>query len=269
MKTTCTGTTDHVLAQVSFPPSLRNLPQPLCKLQKYAWSVRQKPEDKGLKINTIVTDMDGTITLFNLDFKEARRRVLQDLEKRNLRTPNMTEQTSIYLMLKRLRGNVDPNTFASIRTKFYAYLQDMEVTAAQDARLYPGAYKTLNQLRELRFKMGIVTNNGRAGTELTLKRLKLNAFFDAVVTRDDCEEMKPDAGPVRKVLGIMQSDPKAAILVGDGLMDIMAAKAAGLPSVAVTTGPFSGEILLQAEPDYILGSINDLPHLLEYLDDRK
>jgi len=222
-----------------------------------------------LKINTIVMDMDGTITRFNLNFKEARRRVLEDLENMNLRTPDMTEQTGIYLMLKRLKENVDKDTFASIRKKFYTYLQDMEVTAAQDVSLYPGALETLNQLRELRFKIGIVTNNGRAGTEITLRRLKLNEFFDAVVTRDDCEEMKPDAGPVKKALEIMRSNPKDAIFVGDGLMDIMAAKAAALPSVAVVTGPFSGEILLQAEPDYVLGSINDLPHLLEHLDNRK
>ena len=239
------------------------------QIRKYAWSVKQNSEDKGLKINTIVMDMDGTITRFNLDFKEARHRMLQELEKMSLRAPDMTQQTSIYLMLKRLKENVDPDTFSSIRKKFYAYLQDMEVTAAQDARLYPGALETLNQLRQLPLKIGIVTNNGRAGTEMTLRRLKLNAFFDAVVTRDDCEEMKPDAGPVKKALEIMHSNPEDAIFVGDGLMDIMAAKAAALASVAVATGPFSGEVLLQAEPDYVLGSINDLPHLLEHLDNRK
>lgn len=222
-----------------------------------------------MKINTIVMDMDGTITRFNLNFKEARRRVLQDLENMSLRTPDMTEQTSIYLMLKRIKEKVDTDTVASIRKKFYTYLQDMEVTAAQSVSLYPGALETLNQLRALRFKIGIVTNNGRAGTQITLRRLKLNEFFDAVVTRDDCEEMKPDAGPVKKALEIMHSNPKDAIFVGDGLMDIMAAKAAALPSVAVATGPFSGEILLQAEPDYVLGSINDLPHLLEHLNNRK
>jgi phosphoglycolate phosphatase-like HAD superfamily hydrolase len=50
------------------------------------------------------------------------------------------------------------------------------------------------------------------------------------------------------------------------MMDIGAAKAAGLPSVAVFTGPFKGERLLQTEPDYLLDSINDLPSLLVYLE---
>jgi len=221
-----------------------------------------------LNLNSIVMDMDGTITRFNLDFRGARRLLLQDLEERGLRTPDMNEQTSIYVLLTRLKENVEPNTFATIRKRFYAYVGDMEVVAAQEAKLYPGAYETLNQLRKAHFKIALVTNNGRAGTEITLTRLGLNALFDAVVTRDDCEEVKPDAGPVRKALGNMRANPKDAILVGDGPMDIMAAKAAGLPSVAVTSGPFSGEILLQSEPDYVLGSINDLPRLLEYLNNR-
>jgi len=58
---------------------------------------------------------------------------------------------------------------------------------------------------------------------------------------------------------------EAAILVGDGVMDVMAAKAAGIRSVAVATGPFPLARLLKAEPDYVLGSVNDLPSLVEKL----
>ena len=222
-------------------------------------------EDRRLKIKAIVMDMDGTITRFNLDFVEARRRVLRDVEQMNLRTLDMTEQMSTYLLLKRLKENIDADKFDGIRKKFYGYVQEMEVRAAQDATLYPGALETLNLLRGWRLKIGIVTNNSRVGTELTLKRLRLDNFFDAVVTRDDCDEMKPDAGPVRKVLESLDIRPEDAILVGDSIIDIMAAKAAGLPSAGVPTGPFSGERLLQTEPDYLLNSVNDLPRLIEYL----
>jgi phosphoglycolate phosphatase-like HAD superfamily hydrolase len=112
----------------------------------------------------------------------------------------------------------------------------------------------------------LVTNNGRAGTDLTLNRFKLRTLFDAVVTRDDCKEMKPDAAQVRQVLAELNSRAEEAILVGDGVMDIIAAKAAGLRSVAVATGPSGIDRLLQTEPDYVLGSINDLQKLIDLLD---
>jgi len=219
-----------------------------------------------LKLKAVVMDMDGTITKFNLDYMGARRRALQELEKLNLRTPDMTEQVSLYIILKRLKDNLDADTFERLRRTFYELLEEMELKAAQEVTLYPGAIETLRKLRSRSLKIGIVTNNGRAGTDLTLKRYQLESYFDAVVTRDDCAEMKPDGAPVRKVLKEMGVPPEDAILVGDGVMDILAAREAGLPSVAVATGPFTKERLLQAEPDYLLGSVNDLPLLIEQLD---
>jgi HAD superfamily hydrolase (TIGR01549 family) len=219
-----------------------------------------------MKLRGVVLDMDGTITRFNLDFRGARRVALAELEKLNLRTADMTEQLSIYLVLKQLRGRIDTEAYEKLRKRFYDLLEDMEIKAAQQVMLYPGALDTLRKLQERSLRIGLVTNNGQKGTDLTLKRFGLNVFFDAIVTRDDCEEMKPDPAPVRKVLNALKMGADEAIFVGDGVMDILAAKQAGLSSVAVSTGPFSVERLLQSEPDYLLGSVNDLPTLIDLLE---
>ena len=222
-------------------------------------------EEPCLKIKAIVLDMDGTITKFNLDFMDARRRALREIDKLNLRTPDLTEQISLYMILGKLKQKADPEIYESIRRKVYSILEEMEHRAAAEVTLYPGALDTLRKLRDSSLKIGLVTNNGRKGTDLTLKRHNLRIFFEVVVTRDDCENMKPAPDPVLKVLDEMRVSSGEAILVGDGVMDIMAAKAAGVPSVAVTTGPFTGGRLLEAEPDFLLASINDLPTLIDSL----
>jgi phosphoglycolate phosphatase-like HAD superfamily hydrolase len=51
--------------------------------------------------------------------------------------------------------------------------------------------------------------------------------------------MKPDAEPVLKVLKELDVKPSEAILIGDGAMDILAARAAGVQSGAVAPGPFT------------------------------
>jgi len=219
-----------------------------------------------LKIKAIVIDMDGTITKFNLDYMAARRRALGELEKLGLRTPDMTEQVNLFVILQELKDSCEPEKFSKLRSTFYGFFEEMELKAAEDVSLYPGAEKTLQELHAKHLKIGLVTNNSRAGTELTLKRHHLEPFLDAVVTRDDCEEMKPASAPIKKILAQLGVSTEAAILVGDGVMDIMAAKAAGLLSVAVSTGPFPIERILKAEPDYILGSINELPTLIELLE---
>jgi HAD superfamily hydrolase (TIGR01549 family) len=210
--------------------------------------------------------MDGTITRFNIDYLGARRLVLAELDKLKLKTADMTERSSIYLLLKQLKPQLDLETYGRLRKLFYSRLEEMEIKAAQEVVLYPGVLDTMNKLKGLELRIGLVTNNGRKGTNLTLKRLGLKLFFDAIVTRDDCEEMKPDPGPVRKVLEELKVGADEAIFVGDGVMDIMAAREAGLSSVAVSTGPFEMERLLHSKPDYVLGSVNDLPSLIGSLE---
>ena len=209
--------------------------------------------------------MDGTITKFNLDYMNTRQRILKELDEKKLRTPDMTDQLSLFIVLGKLKGRLGVNTFEALRKQVYGYLEEMELKAAREVTLYPGAVDTLHKLRNSSIKIGLVTNNGRKGTELTLARYKLETMFDVVVTRDDCDDMKPAAEPVLKVLSELNVTGSEAILIGDGVMDIMAAKAAGIPSVAVATGPFTIDHLLQAEPDYLLGSINDIPTLIDSL----
>jgi len=210
-------------------------------------------------------DMDGTITRFNLDFMDARRRALLELDRLNLRTPDMTEQMSFYVILGALKQRLDAVSYGKVRSVIYGILENMENKAATEGTLLPGVLDTLQKLRTSSLKIGLVTNNGRRGTDLTLKRCNLERFFDAVATRDDCVDMKPAPECVLKVLHEMHVAPSEAILIGDGVMDIMAARAAGIPSVAVATGPFSSGRLMEAEPDFLLGSVNDLPTLIQTL----
>lgn len=178
----------------------------------------------------------------------------------------MNNDVALWVVLGKLQEKLKPEEFRKLRATFYGFFEEMEVKAAHGVTLYPGAVDTLKELRRKSLKIGLLTNNSRAGTDLTLKRLNLQPLFDIVVTRDDCDEMKPAAAPILKVLAELGVSREAAILVGDGVMDIMTARAAGIRSVAVTTGPFPVERLLKAQPDYLLGSINDLPALVEKLD---
>jgi HAD superfamily hydrolase (TIGR01509 family) len=229
----------------------------------------EKPLEGSCLIKAIIVDMDGTITNFNLDFLSTRRRVLKELDKMKLRTPDMTDQLSLYFILDKLKNQTDPSTFRELRKRIYGMIEEMELKAATEVTLYPGAVETLRKLRGRSIKIGLVTNNGRKGTELTLSRHRLKSLFDTVVTRDDCEDMKPAAEPVEKVLAALKAAPNEAVLIGDGVMDIRSARAAGVRSVAVATGPFKSELLLKVEPDYVVGSINDLPTLIELLNAAK
>jgi HAD superfamily hydrolase (TIGR01509 family) len=218
-----------------------------------------------LKLKAVIIDMDGTITRFNLDYRAARQRALDELERNGLRTPEMSTEVSLYVLLDKMKASMERDRFLALRSTCYSYFEEMELKAAKGVTLYPGATETLQELRSRSLKLGLVTNNSRAGTNLTLSRLNLIGLFDAVVTRDDSDEMKPAAAPILKILAALYVSPEESILVGDGVIDILAAKAAGVLCAAVTPDPFPIQRTLKAEPDYLLGSVNDLPTLIDML----
>jgi pyrophosphatase PpaX len=218
-----------------------------------------------MRLRAVIFDLDGTITHFNIDYVGMRRAALAELDKMNLRTPELTDQMYLYVILQKVRTTADAQTYEKLRERLYGRLEDIEVKAAREVTLYPDIEEILRELRNRHIKLGLVTNNGRAGTNLTLDRFRIRTLFDAIVTRDDCREMKPDAAPVIMVLARLNAQVEEAILVGDGVMDIIAARAAGLRSAAVATGPSGMQHLLQTEPDYVLASISDLLKLVDLL----
>jgi pyrophosphatase PpaX len=212
-------------------------------------------------LSAVILDMDGTITRFNLDSRGVKLTLLKELEQLNLRAANMSERSTIVILLKQMKQHLDTENYGKFRNRLYDLLEEMEVKAAGET-LHPGVLDTLQKLKERQLRIGLVTNNSRKGANLTLEHLGLSGFFHTVVTRDDCEEMKPDPSPLNKALKELDARPDEAIFVGDSVNDIIAAKEAGVGSVAIATGTSSLEELLQYEPDYVLDSLNDLPNLI-------
>jgi len=220
-----------------------------------------------LTVKALLTDMDGTFTKFNLDYLGMHRAALQLLEEAGLSRPGFSDQMSIYLMLKELRPTLTADRFNQIKQRIYQIVEKIEIDCARDAQLTPGAREALNELRQMRKKMIIVTNNGKRGTERTLERLQLTGFFDGVVTRDHTNELKPDPEMLLKALSIVAVRPDEAVVVGDSTIDIRAARAVPMRSISVPTGPVSLARLLEEGPDFIVSSFLDVPRLVRRLDD--
>ena len=218
-----------------------------------------------MTVKAILTDMDGTFTKFNLDYMGMRRTALRLLEEEGLMRAGFSDQLSIYAMLKELRGAINTDRFNEIKKRIYATVETIEAESAEQVQLLPGAIDALNELKQMKKKIVVVTNNGRLGTQRTLDRLELSGLFDGIVTRDDSDQLKPDPGIVLKALDLARVKAGEAILVGDAVIDIRAARAASVRSVAVPTGPFPAARLLEEEPDFIVGSFLEVPWLVRHL----
>ncbi len=219
-----------------------------------------------MAVKAILTDMDGTFTKFNLDYMGMRRAALQLLAQDGLWRPGFSDQMSVYVMLKELRGTIDTGRFDDIRKRIYQKVEAIEIKAAEQVQLMSGVKEALDELKQMKKRIVIVTNNGRLATDRILERLGLVGIFDGVVTRDDADQLKPDPGIVMKALSLARVNADQAILVGDSTIDIKAARAASVRSVAVPTGPFPASRLLDEQPDFIVRSFLEVPGLVRRLD---
>lgn len=143
-----------------------------------------------------------------------------------------------------------------------AYVAHYETHHNRMASLFPGVYEMLASLRRLGCAMGIVTSKRRRSTLQALDAFHLTAFIRVAVTADDVAAPKPAPDPIREALRQLGGHPRAAFMVGDGAVDILAARAAGVRSVAALWGAREVDALLAAGPNYIADIPRDVVALV-------
>lgn len=124
-------------------------------------------------------------------------------------------------------------------------------------RPYPGIPELLAQLGE-RYPLAVVSNKpDRAVKELAA------IYFPSLYARGesaDCPR-KPAPDMVRMAMAALQAD--RCIYVGDSEVDVLTAKNAGVPCVAVTWGFRDVQTLRDAGAEHFCHAAADLPQLIE------
>jgi phosphoglycolate phosphatase-like HAD superfamily hydrolase len=114
-------------------------------------------------------------------------------------------------------------------------------------------------------KLAIITMRS-VSKKLIIKELQqfnLEKYFTHIVTALDTPEPKPSPEALIKTVTILGLHMDECVIVGDSVIDVQAGKAAGAKTVAVLSGLYSREELTEAEPNFILNNISELPKLIE------
>ncbi|NLE05570.1 MAG: HAD family hydrolase [Crenarchaeota archaeon] len=235
---------------------------------KFALAASKHESEKSLPINAVIFDLDGTITSFNLDYKELRGEVRAYLIKIGIPTSTLKVNESIFEMLKtselylKNSSKTDLN-IQQVKKEVYIITEKFELEAASTTNLLPGAYETLKILKAKELKIALCTMNSQKTANNILKRFKLTEFFDATVPRESTDEIKPNPNHLGISLKILEIPATEAIVVGDSTIDMQSAKELNVFAVGVTSGTSTKDQLINAGANYIITSITDLPVLIE------
>jgi HAD superfamily hydrolase (TIGR01509 family) len=131
-------------------------------------------------------------------------------------------------------------------------------------KLMAGARRVLARLGGAH-ALGLVTSGDRDRVNRQLREFSLTKLFAARVCSGDTLRKKPHPEPLRLALRQMNLDPSACVYVGDAPQDVEMARRAGMRAIGVL-GPFPTEKRLRAAcPDFLIGSLGELPGVMKRL----
>ena len=129
--------------------------------------------------------------------------------------------------------------------------------------LYPGVREGLDYMKEAGYKLGCVTNKAAAFTIPLLKQLGIHDEFAIVISGDTLAKKKPDPLPLLHAAEFFDVEPSQAMMLGDSVSDVKAARAAGFQITCMTYGYNHGDNIADAKPDALIDSMSELESLLE------
>ena len=101
---------------------------------------------------------------------------------------------------------------------------------------YEGTVALLTALRDLGVATGLATNSDARSASVVLGAHGLDALLDTVVTVDQVSGPKPSPESIELAVANLGCDPAEVAFVGDSNADMLAARAAGVLSVAAGWG---------------------------------
>ena len=184
----------------------------------------------------VLFDLDGTLADTARDLGAALNRLL-------------AEEGRAAVPYEVLRPHVSGGARALLRTGFgltpedaaypgylQRFLAHYEAAICVDTVLFAGIAGLLDELDARSIPWGIVTNKAQRFPLAVAKSLGLRERAGCLVGGDVCARPKPDPAPLLLACKLIAATPADTLYIGDDLRDVLAGKAAGIGTVAVSYG---------------------------------
>lgn len=214
--------------------------------------------DRVRDAGAVLFDFDGTLAP-NLDLPDLRRQVAALTRSRGVPEAVFAGRYIVEILDAGATwlSDSDPGAADALHRDGHRLIRDFEVEAARRTRPFEDARELLAALRRQGKALAVITRNCRDAVFAAFP--DLDAYCDRVLARDDVTHLKPDVRHLTQALKTLdQADPGAAVMVGDGQLDMHIGKAQGLYCIGVLTGSSDARRLLEAGADAVLTRAGDL-----------
>jgi HAD superfamily hydrolase (TIGR01549 family) len=206
-------------------------------------------------LRTILCDLDGTLVDSRQDIGAAFQHALRPLTTDIPGVESIARHIGKPLeqMLQALGYTFSAAEVATFSTAYRHYYAKHGLLHTRPFADVPATLAALETVT-----LGVVTTKEQSQAELVLHTLQLRRFFRHVQGWRPGLRLKPAPDAVEAALAALQCPPSQALMVGDTAADILAGKAAGVRTCAVTYGCGTREELLECAPHYCIDTFEAL-----------
>ncbi len=219
---------------------------------------------RRFRIRTVVFDLDGTLADTAPDLTDAVNVMLRALGRRALTVGEVRAMLGdgLGMLTRRALGMTGPISEAIFDEGFALFAAHYEVHFADRSRPWPGVDRALSILEVDGVRLAICTNKLEYLTHPFLAAMGWEGRFAPVICGDMLPVRKPDPAPLLEA--IRQAGKGPAAFVGDTKVDLMTARAAGVPCLLMNMEE-GGQALADAAPGQVFKAFSDLPNALAAL----
>ncbi len=217
------------------------------------------PAVPAFHVRAVLFDLDGTLLDTAQDLTVAANAMLAEYGRAalDLATVRSYIGRGIANLVRRCFGADEPPADA-----VEVFRRHYRASNGRQAVIYPGVVEGLRAMQALGLRLACVTNKAGAFTQPLLEAAGLDHWFEFTVSGDTLARAKPDPLPLLHICEHFGIAPHEALMIGDSLNDVKAARAAGCPVICVPYGYNEGAAVRASDCDAIVPSLEAAARLL-------
>lgn len=210
----------------------------------------------------VMFDLDGTLIDSVPDLAEAVDRMLAELGRPSAGMEKVRDWVgngARVLVRRALADDIDHAGVSETQTEeALARFLDIYADCHNLTALYPGVHELLEALSTAAVELAVVTNKPERFVAPLLEQVGLGGYFRWIIGGDTLPQQKPDPAALLQVMRLADVTAAQSLFVGDSRNDVLAARAAGVPCVAVSYGYNHGRPIAEEEPSLVVDSLAEL-----------
>lgn len=218
-----------------------------------------------MAVKALIFDLDGTLVDTAPDLMASTNHVLALLGRRAI---TMAEVRSFVghgakaLIERGCNATGEPVQASDLERLYEAFIAYYSANIAVNSLIFPGVVKLLERCHDAGIKCGVCTNKLESLSVQLINEIGLARHFGCIIGPDTVGIAKPNPAPYFEAVRRLGVAVENSIMLGDSETDILTAKAAGVPIIAVPFG-YTPQPVQTYNPTHLVQHFDEIWPLLD------